>query len=511
MSAQVVNLFEFGEFAPRCLKVYDKDGVLMAFKPMVVQKRFLDTLGLRNIIVKSRQQGATTGCVAYNYHKCVTSPGFRAITMAHDLPNTISIFDRVRTFQQHMPVPPRVDRNNTRELRFPDLGSMYVVKTAGGKEGGRSGTYNSIHLSEYAFYNDETVFVGASQSANDKARITLETTPNGYNFFYKRVQKLIQGEMPGWKLLFYPWFIETGYQKSPGVPRSEWTDEERVTEKHAANHGITLSPEQVAWRRAKWAELTDESGYSKFLQEYPETLETCWMMSGRPRFDTLHLGSVLADAKKIQPLKHEFWKETLLRWTEWAQPQDGRRYVIGADCAEGKMAGDSDAAYVMDWETSKVVARLWGKADLYEYGEALVQLGKRWNNAQVGVERNLGGGGNAVIRRMQELGYSNLYRYVKGDGSVDQDPGWQTATDSRPVLVDDLAKWLKKSTAQMYADTDGLGEAMSFVIGSRGKAAAAHGANDDLVMALGITLQVRKAYVPYTGPSRISVSGGRQI
>ena len=314
----------------------------------------------------------------------------------------------------------------------------------------------------------------------------IESTPNGFNYFYDFVQRAKMGAVP-YKLLFFPWFVDRSYRDAAGVPENEWTDEERVVARKAATHGVALDGHQVAWRRRRWAELVDDGGRSKFAQEYPEDDQTCFVSSGRPRFDVERLNGLLAECGATPLVERRQVDGTALTLKVWEKPAPGESYILGADSAEGVSAGDNCDACVIERRTMRKVASLWGKADLFVYGAELVKLARAYNNALLAAERN--GVGIATLKAVE--GYPNLFYATSEDGRVKDVPGWETTSATRPVMVDRLAEFYRNASATQVRDTDEIGEAMAFVIGSRGRAEAANGAHDDKVMGRGIALMAR--------------------
>ena len=115
----------------------------------------------------------------------------------------------------------------------------------------------------------------------------------------------------------------------------------------------------------------------------------------------------------------------------WEEPIAGRRYVIGADPAEGNPNSDESAACVVDAETWAEVAELAGKIEPSMFGAYLDELGRWYNNADVMAERN--NHGHLLIRELQRLG--NL-RVLEG---YDGRPGWLGNVKGKPLLYGLLA------------------------------------------------------------------------
>ena len=112
--------------------------------------------------------------------------------------------------------------------------------------------------------------------------------------------------------------------------------------------------------------------------------------------------------------------------TVWEEPIPGRRYVIGADPAEGNPNSDESAACVLDAETWAQVAELTGKIEPSTFAAYLDELGRWYNSADVMAERN--NHGHLLIRELQRLG--NL-RVLEG---YDGKPGWLSNVKGKPLL-----------------------------------------------------------------------------
>ena len=117
--------------------------------------------------------------------------------------------------------------------------------------------------------------------------------------------------------------------------------------------------------------------------------------------------------------------------TIWEAPLPGRRYVVGADPAEGNPNSDESAATILDAESWAQVAELTGKIEPSTFAAWLDELGRCYNGADVMAERN--NHGHLLIRELQRLG--NL-RVLDG---YDGRPGWLSTVKGKPLLYGLLA------------------------------------------------------------------------
>lgn len=267
---------DFEHYAPRCLKIRTKEGKVQPFALNEAQ-RFIHqrleeqrrlTGKVRALILKGRQQGASTYVEGRFYWKVTHRKGVRAFILTHLDEATNNLFDMTKRYHEHCPalVQPSTKASNAKELIFDRLDSGYKVATAGSKGAGRSSTIQLFHGSEVAFWpNAKAHVAGALQAVPDApdTEIILESTSDGpIGLFYEMCMAAHAGESE-YQLIFVPWFWQSEYRKP--VPKGfTLTPEDRD---YQAAHGLDLG--QMAWRRAKIIEL---GGLETFQREYPSTV-----------------------------------------------------------------------------------------------------------------------------------------------------------------------------------------------------------------------------------------------
>jgi len=232
------------------------------------------------LILKGRQQGCSTYVGGRFYQRSTHGKGLRTFILTHEDPATQNLFEMVNRYHEHCPslVKPSTGAANAKELNFDVLDSGYKVGTAGTKGVGRSSTLQLFHGSEVAFWpHAETHAAGVLQAIADApgTEVILESTANGVgNFFHKKWREAETGQSD-FIAVFVPWFWQDEYRK-PAPADFSLDDEE---EEYAETYG--LDDEQMAWRRAKIADLGDPI---LFKQEYPATAAEAFQMSGHDSF-----------------------------------------------------------------------------------------------------------------------------------------------------------------------------------------------------------------------------------
>jgi hypothetical protein len=458
------------------LWIKTKDQREVQFAPNAVQRdiaaRSFDNRKL--LVLKARQVGVSTFSQAWAYTKTTSERFTNAVTISHDAGATTRLHAMQKFFMSRDTPRPATTYNRIGAVTYASTESTHYIGTAGNKAFGRGDTLHFIHCSELAFWDHaDTLLTGLLEALTPEGKVIIESTPNGQGgHFYELWQGAPEN---GWTPLFYPWWWEPAYRLQ-GVELGPLSDDEQQL---VAAHSLDL--EQIAWRREKQRELRD-----KFPQEYPENPIDCFLVSGRPYFAAA--GLRLQERWISEP---GFDDQGL---AIWQQPEEGHRYVIGADVAEGLEGGDWSVAQVVDVETGEQVARMRGHWPTAHYARILALLGYRFNIALIAPERN--NHGHAVLDTLRDgLQYPNIYRHFEYDPLMDTELkhrwGYPTTPVTKPVMMADLDAALSEGGLRIH-DRTTLSELRTFHWNGKGGMEAIEGCFDDTVVALAIAHQVRK-------------------
>jgi predicted dehydrogenase len=284
--------FEF--YAPRALWIRPKKGRPVRFRLNKAQRYIHSRMEaqraeigrVRCLILKGRQQGASTYTAGRFYWRVSHGRGLKAFILTHEISATNNLFEMVgRYHANNLPIlKPETGKSSEKELTFPNLDSGYKVGTAGNKATGRSLTAQLFHGSEVAFWqNAEELASGVIEAVpeEDGTEIVLESTAKGVgNYFHKMWRGAERGEN-GFIPIFVPWFWQDEYRRTPPADFELSTIEDEFGESEASYaeaHG--LDDAQMFWRRVKIARL----GLVKFKEEYPATPGEAFQMSGHESF-----------------------------------------------------------------------------------------------------------------------------------------------------------------------------------------------------------------------------------
>lgn len=418
--------FEF--YARNCLKIRTKGE---GMKPLILntaQQHIHDKLEqqikytgkVRAILLKGRQQGASTYVEGRFMWRATHNKGVRAFILTHDGESTNALFEMTERYYENLPehVKPTTSAANAKELHFDGLDSGYKIGTAGNKAVGRGQTIQYFHGSEVSFWlnaSEHTKGIMQAVPDADGTEVIYESTANGVGNFFHEQWKLAEKGLSEFQPIFVPWFWQAEYRKllPEGLTINEAEGE------LAKVYG--LDNEQLYWRRIKIAELTTDGvdGGKAFKQEYPMNAAEAFQVSGGDGLITAHtcIEARNNEANGNGPL------------------------VVGVDPSRG---GDRFAII------RRQGRKMYGMESYI--GEQCDKLGKNvaiCKRILDTVDPEAGkipdmmfidfGGGADIVDRLHELGYQNRVKSVHF-GSTPLDP--LKYKNKRNELWGEMAEWL---------------------------------------------------------------------
>lgn len=511
----MVNFHNFEDYASKLLKIRDKEGKVVPFRLLptqkVVMKKIKDQMAkkkpVRLVVLKARQQGISSLCVAFTFWKAVTTENYNAVVIAHDNRTSQRLLEVAGFMYDELPPkfkPMRRYRSKF-EILFenpketgrqtnPGLRSRIEIKTAGHSVSGRGLTIHGLHCSELSSYESPDELVSSLLPAvpnYPSTFILFESTaslhPQGVWFkeFWDASNK---GETP-FEAVFIPWFANPDYKLTGEVAKA-WLEvplddyEKYLVEKYH------VTPEQIAWRRYKISEFP--KGERQFVVEYPSEPEEVFLGLGEPfipkETSQRLLGAVAPPVVtlSIDNLSPSVDGELAV----WEFPIPGAIYTVAADCASGYGSSNTAIQVVkVDLPYYKQVARASTPMDPVATAEALVKLARMYNEAMISVEAN--GVGAAVVALVRDKGYWKQFRWRyldhdKGD-YISRKLGWVTSPSSKPIMMQHLLHTLMAGYLSV-PDSETVWELVRLVEDGRGAGEAPPGFKDDLAMSLAIAV-----------------------
>lgn len=497
------------KYIERFFKIRTKDGRLANLILNKAQRQLYETIKesygkkpTRIIILKARQLGISTFTEAVITYFILNSMNTDAIIIAHDGSASANIYNMTKLFVGELPdqLKPRQKLNNARLISFDSddaKGLKSSIRVGVANDSVRGQTYRYAHLSEVAFWeHPEEAMLAILQCVpqDDKSLVVIESTANGFNFFYDLWTKAVNKEND-YIPVFFPWYMDDGYKAHyNGFPLSDY--EKEIQERY----GLTL--EQLAWRRRTIANecAGDEA---RFRQEYPLTPEEAFIASGASVFNNDIVMRRIKDLTEEGEKGYFKYKYDGLHISkiEWVSDPNGFITIykhpaepfpksvctaIGADTA-----GDGEdyfAGHVLTREGEQV-AVLHHQMDEDLFTKQIYCMAKYYGS-MLAVEANFSTYPNMELQR---LGYRHLYMregYDQIGEAVRDKFGFRTTALTRPYIIANLVEIVREHSEKIN-DKKTLMEMLSFVK-LNGKAQAEEGAHDDLVMSLAIGYEAIK-------------------
>ena len=506
---------DFEYWAANHYTIINKEGNLTKLVLNRAQKHMLGVIirqqeagkPIRLIILKGRQQGASTLIEAWQLFRVTQAKAKRAFVLAHDSDATTTIFGQAKLGYENLPVHlrPSVKASNKRELAFGGLDSSITVATAGGVSIGRSKTLQYVHASEVGFWaasSAEKNWNGLHQCVPNvpDSAIFVESTAQGMGGLYHRLWTDAENGLSEFEAVFVPWFWQPEYRLE--APK----DFVRTPEERKVHEQFGLDDEQLYWRRRKIAAV----GRDLFNQEYPNTPQDAFLTSGRPVFDPVLLYPRIDEAPApvyrmaMETNEHnedEFVQHSMGELYVYAKPTDRGTYYIGADVAEGLRNGDYSVAQVLDGNNEQVAT--WrGHTYPDAFANVLAALGRLYNEATIAVELNNHGILTANVLA-KTLEYPGVWTDTVVDKITDEETvrlGFTETKLTRPLILNKLRAQVRDWTIRIN-DEATLREMLTFVVNPAGRMEAENGAHDDHVMALAIANHINEGeWRPYVTP-----------
>lgn len=425
------------------------------------------------IILKARQLGISWLCCAYALWLCLFQPGRLVLIFSRNQALANENKRRIEALYHRLPdwmreAAPQLTINNTTTLAWSN-GSRIESEPAT-QSAGRGKTASLVIFDEAAFMQwAETIYVAMKPTIDGGGQLIILSTANGLGGLFHQLWTKASSGLNKFKTIFLPWWSRPG--------------------------------RDLDWYEDQINEATDPETVK---QEYPSNALEAFLTSGRTRFkwawlqpQTAHLSSgldldALPDpdpASDVGQAEHDRQRALLdqLRTlsaipglTIYRLPIAGRRYVLGADVAEGKEHGDYSAGILLDAASLEEVAQIHGHFEPDTFGDYLVDLASVYQ-AELAPERN--NHGHATIAAIKRRRYPRLI-----DGHDDA-PGWLTNQKSKPLAIDGLAIALRDQHLTIHTEAT-LAELRLYQINKDGTTSAPPGYHDDRVMALSIARHV---------------------
>lgn len=530
-----------------------------------IQADLSKKLSRRNITVKPRQVGMTT---FYLIVRClleaIVTPGTNSFLVSQNNIYATKHFAMLKRAFKYIGATNPGDKegntlmhslhanllhttaSNSKELILDQLDNFIGIGSAETEEVGQGLTLHRVVCSEVARWpgKPEETLANLKEAIVMEGTIDLESTPNGAAGYFFEEFGRAQAGLSDFKAHFYEWWWDPSYRvgshESVGVDAVLTTKEKEEMEadldsdERRLKEKIGLIMEQIAFRRVKKLSLRHN-----FDEKYPEDPISCFMLSGSGFFDKDICKARYMELLKFVPAMQTagynpaadimaanltgedtaaFAENKAMTGCVFMKKRIvGRRYVIGADPASGKLIGSTDTDYssakVIDLDTGEHCASYVNRLPPIDFALDLAELGRYYNNALIAVERGTaadsgGEGGSVIMTLVHDCNYGNIYRHrewVKrahqaGQGKkIVEHEGMPMNGKTRPVALN-LIKYYFENNPSLVWDISLIRQMMQFTRNELGRPEGAPGCHDDEVLAAGIAHYARMVALGYLNP-----------
>ena len=411
-----------------------------------------------NIILKSRQLGISTLSAAYSLWMMLFQNDKNILVIATAKDTAKNLITKVRIMYEALPawLKTAIVENNKLSLIFKNGSQIKAI--ASNESAGRSEALSLLIIDEAAFIEKiDTIWTAAQQTLATGGRCLAISTPNGVGNWFHKTWVDAKDELNKFNTVKLHWTCHPERDQ-------EWRDEQTKN----------LGPTQAA-----------------------QECDADFLSSGRSVVDPAIL-EWYKEKMCCEPTEKSGFDRNL--WI-WNYPDYSKKYLICADVARGD-GTDYSAAQVFDLEEMEQVAEYKGQLGTTEFGNFLIELATKYNDALLVVENN--NIGWATLQTIIDRGYENLFYQEKNHLVVDEDmhqtnryrnidknkvPGFTTTMKTKPLVVAKMEEYTREKMVKLKS-TRLIDELFVFIY-KNSKTQALEGYNDDLVMSYSILLWIR--------------------
>jgi len=375
-----------------------------------------------NIALKYRQAGVSTVTAAWASKKLVfarKNKPEKVLIIANKLDTSVEFANKIREFTDQWPswvgVTFSNDKNAAKHYKLTNGCEVKAVATS--KDALRGYTPTILIFDEAAFIDADSDFWAACMaSLSTGGKVIVISTPNGYDPIYYEIYEQANRGMNDFKITEMYWYRDPRYTKDLYLVKTDdivhyfLNREEYKNEKildysdvnpFERNFAELVDLFKQGWKpSSSWFEaMVKKLKYDK--RKVAQELECNFLGSGDNVFDSNLLKNITDNLVQEPPTK--MMSGGL--WI-WKEPEVGHKYIMGVDVSRGD-SEDFSTFQIYDFDDREQVAEYIGKVP----PDVLAEIAYKWGNMYKAfiVVDITGGMGVSTSRKLQELGYKDLY------------------------------------------------------------------------------------------------------
>ena len=464
-----------------------------------------------NIALKYRQAGVSTVTAAWASKKLAfakkTKPE-KILIIANKLDTAQEMANKVRGFVEQWPswvdIGFTKEKNSQRHYKLTNGCEVKAVATS--KDALRGYTPTILIFDEAAYIEADSDFWSACMaSLSTGGKVIVISTPNGHDPIYYEIYDQADRGMNDFKVSEMYWYKDPRYTKDLYLVQTEdiidyFLNKENYKSDqiiHMEDYDVN-NPEQ--YEKLKHYMSTGYKPSSTWFESMVKKLKyDKRKVSQELECNFLGSGDNVFDSKVLQKIRENFIKDPANRMISnslwiWKEPVMGHKYVMGVDVSRGD-SEDYSTFQIIDFDTREQVAEFVGKLP----PDTMAEICFKWANmysAFVVIDIT-GGMGVSTSRKMQELGYKNLY--VDG---VDYQNKWKydpKQAEKIPGInfnskrVQIIASFEEAIRHDFDIKSSRLLNEMNSFVYINGRPDHQKGGHDDLIMSIAMAMYVAEA------------------
>lgn len=461
-----------------------------------------------NIALKYRQAGVSTVTSAWASKRLVfakKSKPEKILIIANKLDTAVEMANKVRAFVEQWPswlgVGFSPDKNAARHFKLTNGCEVKAVATS--KDALRGYTPTILIFDEAAYIDaDEDFWSACMASLSTGGKVIVISTPNGFDpIYYSIYSQAIKG-MNDFRITEMYWFRDPRYSKDLKLIKCEDIIHYMLNRGDYKDEDITIDYTDIKVSDRDFEEIKEkiEMGYKPYSSWFEA-------MSKKLKFDKrkisqelecnfLGSGDNVIPPETMKTIKEKFIREPENKFMggvlwQWKEPIAGHRYIMGIDVSRGD-SEDFTTFIIIDFDDREQVLEYIAKVP----PDIVAEIAFKWAtmyNAFI-VTDITGGMGVATSRKLQELGYKNLY--IDGVNPADKWKWDPKANDKIPginfnskriLIVQAFEEALRFGFA---VRSQRLFNELNTFVYVNGRPDHQKGQHDDLIMAMAMAIYV---------------------
>lgn len=357
-----------------------------------------------NVVLKPRQMGLSWLVALFALWFAMFRPDKTVVIISIKKETSERFMDKIKYAYKHLPpwLKGAVKHENMSTLVFENNSRIMSVPTS--EEAGRSEGLSLLIIDEAAFVRwIAKIWAASFPTLSTGGMCIAISTANGLG----------------------NWFAD------------KWRDAKAaVSEFHPIELHWKMHPDRdEEWYRRQRREL----GAALCAQE----VDCDFLNSGRPVFDTAILVEWSEYMRIRKPLSIRyapdefddldgFYGKKSEGLYIYHKPNPNKQYILGVDVSTGD-GNDYAGIQIIEWESGEQCAEMRVSCKTNELASFSYAIGKEYNWGQIVVDRI--GVGLAVVQKLIDLRYPNMYTYMKEEATLNKDAKSQQLTTEETLLV----------------------------------------------------------------------------